>query len=67
MTQHTVPEARLAQQRRPGARDRSSWGVPLALVALATVSAGWVINALVAEWIIRRPGIRRAPAVAVRS
>jgi hypothetical protein len=25
-----------------------------------SVSAGWVVNAAVAEWVIRRPAVRRA-------
>jgi uncharacterized membrane protein YozB (DUF420 family) len=32
-----------------------------------SVSAGWVINAAVAEWVIRRPGSRRARAAAAGS
>ena len=37
MTQRTVPDAGPASQRRPGARDGSSWGVPAALVVLSIV------------------------------
>jgi uncharacterized membrane protein len=37
MTQHTVPQTRPAPKRRPGNRDRSSWSVPVALVALSLI------------------------------
>jgi uncharacterized membrane protein len=37
MTQHTVSHTRPAPQRRPGARDKSSWSVPLALVVLSII------------------------------
>ena len=35
MTQHTVSHTRPAPQRRPGARDESSWQVPVALMVLS--------------------------------
>jgi uncharacterized membrane protein len=37
MTQHTVSHTRPAPQRRPGARDKSSWPVPVALVVLSLI------------------------------
>ena len=37
MTSHTVQHTRPAPQRRPGGRDRSSWGVPLVLVVLSLI------------------------------
>lgn len=37
MTQRTAPDARPAQQRRPGARSGSTWRVPAALIALSIV------------------------------
>jgi uncharacterized membrane protein len=37
MTQHTVSHTRPAPQRRPGARDKSSWSVPVALVVLSLI------------------------------
>jgi uncharacterized membrane protein len=32
-----------------------------------SVASGWVINALVAEWVIRRPSVRRAPRARARA
>jgi len=37
VTQRTVPGARPAPQRLPGARDGSSWGIPAALVVLSII------------------------------
>ncbi len=37
MTTPTAPQTRPAPQRRPGARDKSSWSVPLALVVLSLI------------------------------
>jgi uncharacterized membrane protein len=37
MIQHTVAHTRPAPRRRPGARDRSSWSVPVALVVLSLI------------------------------
>jgi uncharacterized membrane protein len=37
MTQQTVSHTRPAPQRRPGARDKSSWPVPVALVVLSLI------------------------------
>jgi uncharacterized membrane protein len=37
MTQYATPRTRPASQRRPGARDGSSWRVPTALVALTII------------------------------
>jgi len=37
MSQHAAPVARSKPRHRPGARDRSTWLVPAALVALGTV------------------------------
>jgi uncharacterized membrane protein len=37
MTTHTAPQTRPAPQRRPGARDKLSWSVPLALVVLSLI------------------------------
>jgi uncharacterized membrane protein len=40
------------------------------LSTAVSVSSGWVINAAVAEWVIRRPGVRRArraPAATARA
>jgi hypothetical protein len=62
MTQHTIPHTRPAPKRRPGDRDTSSRPVPMALVILSLIPviSGWAINAVVAEWVIRRPSVSRA-------
>jgi hypothetical protein len=95
MTQLTVSHTRPAPHRRPGARDKSSWQVPLALIVLSLIPVvagslrlveiaggpqllptnpridaspapvvvhvlGAALNVAVAEWVIRRPSVRRA-------
>jgi hypothetical protein len=37
MTQHTASHTRPAPQRRPGARVKSGWSVPVALVVLSLI------------------------------
>ena len=62
MTQRTVPHTRPAPQHRPGVRGLWYWQARLALAVLGIIPVivGWVINAAVGEWVIRRPPVRRA-------
>jgi hypothetical protein len=58
MTSYTVSHTRPALRRRPGARDGSSWQVPLALVVLSLIP---VVCRLSRSGVHRDPPPRRPP------
>jgi len=74
MTSHALSnlDTRPASQRRPGPPGGWTWRGPVApvILSIVPVAAGSlrpleIINVIIAEWAIRRPGIRIRTALAV--